>query len=109
MVTLAGPYELLDLRDGQTLELAVIAWHEGEVLIHPRYPGAPESKLIVALRVLVAAGTKPMGPPYWDITSQTLVATIRPLLAAAKTLPFKCRLTAHGVAPSKRYSLDILP
>jgi len=87
----------------------VIASNDGEIEIHPKYPGAPPVKIIKALRVLVSAGTKPLGPPYWDITSQTLIATIKPLLAASKVSPFKCRLTAHGVAPSKRYSLEILP
>ena len=50
-----------------------------------------------------------MGPPYWDITSQTLIAQLRPLLEQTPAKIFKVRLTAHGVAPSKRYSLEILP
>lgn len=110
MPILAGPYELLDLKDGQTLDLAIIAFNVGDIEIHPRYAGAPATKLISALRVFVAPGTKPMGPGYWDISAQTLIATIRPLLEAVPgPRILRCRLTAHGVAPAKRYSVEILP
>jgi hypothetical protein len=108
MVVLPGPYELLDLRDGQTLELRATGILTGEVEIHPRYVGAPASKIIKALRVSVDPATKPMGPAWWDITSQTLIAQLEPLIrTASKDKPIKVKLLAQGVAPAKRYSVEL--
>ena len=108
MAMLAGPFELLDLRDGQTLELRVTGLLTGEVEIHPRYVGAPASKIIKAMRVSVDPTTKPMGPAWWDITSQTLIAQLEPLIrTASKEKPIKVKLLAQGVAPAKRYSVEL--
>lgn len=108
MAMLAGPFELLDLRDGQQLELRVTGLLTGEVEIHPRYVGAPASKIIKAMRVSVDPATKPMGPAWWDITSQTLIAQLEPLIrTASKDKPIKVVLLAQGVAPAKRYSVSL--
>jgi hypothetical protein len=108
MAQLAGPYEIFELKDGESKELTVTRYEYGTVIIHPRYPGAPPSKEIAAVRLYIRPEEKPAGVPYWDITSQTLIAQLRPFLEAMPPTGLRIRLTAHGIPPSKRYSLEVL-
>lgn len=106
---LAGPYELFELADKQSMVLLVTGYEVGEVVIHPRYLGAPSEKVVKCLRVRVDPRTKPVGPPYWDITSQTLIATLEPLIrSASEKSPIKVQITAYGVPPAKRYSVELV-
>jgi hypothetical protein len=109
MVKLAGPYEVFELSDKQSAELVITGYTKGEVEIHPRYAGAPERKVVTAMRVFVDPATKPTGPAWWDITSQTLIAQLEPFLAGVAKAPRRVKLVAHGVAPSKRYSVELVP
>ena len=104
---LEQPYEVLELPDKESVTLAIHGYVEGDMDIKPRYPGAPEIKRIHALRLHVVPTYKTIGPPFWDVTSQTLIAQLRPHLKdlVAKKTPFT--ITAHGVAPKKRFSLEI--
>lgn len=104
---LAGPYEILELADGSSMRLAIEGFEEGTMDIKPRYPGAPDTKRIQALRLHVAPGYKPVGPSYWDVTSQTLIAQLRPHLKALAAEKKEFVITAHGKAPRKRFSLEI--
>jgi len=108
MTKLAGPYEVFELQDKQSMELVITGYTKGEVVIHPRYAGAPAEKTVMAMRVFVDPGTKPTGPPWWDLTSQTLIAQLEPFLANVAKAPRRVRLVAHGVAPSKRYSVELM-
>jgi len=108
MTILPGPYELLELVDKAALELLITGYQKGEVVIHPRYAGAPASKTITAMRVYVDPTTKPMGPAWWDITSQTLIAQLEPFLKGITAAPRRFKLVAHGIAPAKRYSVEVL-
>jgi len=108
MAQLISPYEIFELRDGESRELTVQKYESGTVVIHPRYPGAPTSKEISAVRLYVPPAEKPAGVPYWDITSQTLIAQLRPFLEAMPPTGLRIRLIAHGIPPSKRYSLEVL-
>jgi len=109
MAVLPGPYELLELADKQSLELVITGYVKGEVVIHPRYAGAPAEKTITAMRVYVDPATKPLGPAWWDITSQTLIAQLEPFIKGITAASRRVKLTAHGVAPAKRYAVEILP
>ena len=105
MEVLGGPYEILELEDGETLTTKVENWEIGEVMIHPTYK--PEGKLIVALRIHVPKESKDYFPYYWDVTSQTLVAQMVPYL---RRDDFKTRtytVTKHGVAPRARFTLEV--
>jgi len=108
MAQLAGPYEILELRDGESKELTILKYESGTVIIHPRYPGAPTSKEISAIRLYVPQAEKPAGVPYWDVTSQTLIAQLKPFLEEIPEKGLRIRLTAHGIAPSKRYTLELV-
>jgi len=104
---LPGPYEIMELPDGQSLRLAITGSLEGDMMIKPRYAGAPAEKRIHALRLYVAEGYKPVGVPYWDVTSQTLIAQLRPHLKKLAAEKSEFVITAHGTAPRKRFSLEI--
>jgi hypothetical protein len=101
------PFEILELADGQSVRLKVVNYEFGEAVIHPRYTGSPAEKRIPVLRLYVPADYKPRGPPYWDVTSKTLQAQLKPLLDMLKASGREVVVTAHGVAPSKRFTLRV--
>jgi len=106
---LVGPYEILELADRQTITLRVVGWERGSMEIHPRFEGAPEVKEIPVLRVHVPAGWKPAPPMYWDVTSKTLQAQWVPLLLERDYERYEYVITAYGVAPRKRFTLERRP
>lgn len=106
MERLAGPFEILELGDGETLSVRVEKWEVGEVEIHPAYK--PEGKWITALRIHVPRDQKEFFPWYWDVTSQTLVAQVVPFLEQPGFERRTFRITKHGVAPRARFSLEVM-
>jgi hypothetical protein len=104
---LPQPYEILELADLQSVSLHVEGWEIGYMLIKPRYPGAPSEKEILALRLKVSAKDKPYGLPVWDITAQTLVAQLRPMLERRMYEGKILKITAHGEGPKKRFTVEI--
>jgi len=107
MPRLDPPHEILELADGESVDLRIASWERGDIVIHPRYSGAPESKVIRALRVHVAPSVKATLPHYWDITSGTLIAGLIPYLARAGFETRVFRITARGVRPTKRFTLTV--
>jgi hypothetical protein len=105
MAELPGPFEIFELEDGQTVALKIDRTEVGEALIHPAYK--PEGKWIKVLRVWVQDGTKEFFPPYWDVTSQTLVAQLEPLLKVGDVRNREFHVTKHGVAPKARFSVEV--
>jgi len=104
---LAGPYEIFELVDGETRELRITGWEQGEVTIYPRHK--PGGKVINALRVHVPQDTKDFFPFYWDITSKMLVAQMLPYLEQADYSHKVFVITKHGVAPKARFTLEVRP
>ena len=107
MALMESPFEILELADGQMIELRILKWELGETVIHPRWPGAPAEKRINSLRVHVPPKVKPLFPHYWDVTSKTLIAQLLPYLEGRDFTKKTFRIRAHGVAPKKRYTLEI--
>jgi len=105
---LPEPFEILELKDGESQTLKATRYELGLMRIHPKYPGAPESKEIMALRLHVSPGRKILGPPFWDVTSQTLIAQLKPHLDDLVRTGREFRITAHGEAPRKRFTLELL-
>lgn len=105
MAELKGPYEILELGDGETLTTGVMRFERGEVEIHPSYQ--PAGKMITALRVHVPEKDKEFFPFYWDITSQTLVAQLLPYLERPGYEARTYVITKHGVAPRARFTLEV--
>jgi len=104
---LSGPYEIMDMDDGETKELRITHWVTGNVTIRPAH--LPEGKIIRALRVFVPSATKPTGPAYWDITSKLLVAQMLPYLERPPFTDKIFTITKHGVAPKARFTLEVRP
>lgn len=107
MALMESPFEILELADGQMVEFRILKWELGETVIHPRFPGAPAEKRINALRVHVPPKFKALFPHYWDITSKTLIAQLLPYLEKRGFEKKTFRVRAHGVAPKKRFTLEI--
>ena len=104
---LSEPFEFLELKDGTSLTLVATGQQWGEAVIHPLYPRAPEEKRIPVLRLSVKPEYKPTGVGYWDITSKTLQAQLRPLLPDLIARGAEFTVTAHGEGPQKRFSLRV--
>jgi len=97
--------EILELVDGGTITLHPQRWLLGRATIHPGYADRP--KVIRALRIWIPRREKPIGPDYWDITSQTLIYQILPYLERPDYRTRTFRITKHGVAPRARFTLEV--
>ena len=106
MALLDAPIELLDLADGESVELSVLRVLKGEVRIETRLE--PEGKVVPTWRVWVPATDKPLGAPYWDITSRTLQARLEPVLESIIASGRRLKITKYGVAPTARHQVDFL-
>lgn len=111
MAEITGPYEILELADGESVTFHVTAYETGDMTIHPTYPGAPESKVVDGLRVHVPITDKEYLPTYWDITGGHLVAGLKPLLdmliESKKAVTITAKLMRPGRPASKRHKIEI--
>lgn len=98
--------EILELGDGGTYELRPISHKLGKTTI--RTVRQPEGKTIQVLRLYVQPEEKAVGPNYWDITSQTLIAQILPRLQADRVEGRIFKITKHGIAPQARFTFEII-
>jgi hypothetical protein len=105
---LPGPYEILELADGQSLEFTILRYEIGSLTIHPRWMPPGAEKAIKAMRVYVRREDKPVGVDYWDLTSQLLVAHLQGILGSVPKLPVRVRVKAFGWAPKKRFTVEVL-
>jgi hypothetical protein len=104
---LPGPFEFLELKDGESARLAIVRWEEGLLTIHPRMRDAPPERTVRILRLWLKPGFKVYGPPYWDVNAQTLIAQLKPLLPSLAENGQEFIITAHGSPPKKRYSVRL--
>ena len=105
---LAGPYEIMEMKDNEVMNLQVLRWELGTVVIHPRWAGAPSEKEVLGLRLHVDKKQKPTGLQYWDVTAQTLIAQLRPLLQAGMEKVHITRIKAVGEGPKKRFTVEMI-
>ncbi len=106
---LPGPIEFLELADRESITLKVVGWERGTTEIETLRRGREVKIEIPILRVHVTTETKPYPPSYYDISSKTLAAQLIPLLSVPTYKKWSYRVTAHGVAPRKRFTLERLP
>lgn len=102
---LPGPYEILELGDRGIKELVINNYKVGRMLIHPRPGGQP--KEIVALRVWVPDTVKTLYPDYYDITSQTLIAQLLPVLERPGYETKRFGIQKFGTGPSARFTVAV--
>ena len=125
------PFAILEIPDGTTVHLRVVGWNVYRALIRPRYPGAPPYKWVKLLRIHLPPEIKPSkisptelfkkkewtvedvraftGLPWVDITASTLVEQLIPLLSRPDYFRYEYLITAMGIAPKKRYSVEVRP
>lgn len=104
---LPGPYELLDLPDGGTVSFHYRGAREGTMPITLK--GSGIQKIVPVMRVIVAAGDKTSGPPFWDITSTLLITHLLADFKRADAGRVKWTIKKIGVAPSARFSVTVTP
>ena len=104
---LPGPFEIFELGNGNTRDLLITGWRLGRMTIHPRTTGL--TKDIIALRVNVPEEIKALFPDYYDITSQTLIAQLLPILEAGEFEGKSFRITKYGSGPAARFALAVRP
>ncbi len=129
MPELPRPYELLELADGDRLVLKIRGYSLGVIRILPagwdtrvnsdlqrgvvtQEQAAAllrDGKPIQALRLVLEPASKPVGLTYWDVTSTTLIAQLLPFLQVVGYPAKTFTITAFGVAPKKRFSLEVAP
>ena len=102
---LPGPYEILDLADGASIEMRVYGWKLGKMMITPK--GASVQKEIDALRVIIDPAQKKLGPAYWDVTSMLLRQQLLEMFKAPSLTSYLFKITKHGVAPAARFEVNM--
>lgn len=105
MAVIPKPYELMDLQDRETVSFRVLRWEPGEIPIKTQ--DEPDGKLVQSLRVHVPPEDKPVGLPYWDITSQTLQVQLLAMLRDPVQVKRRFTVTKHGVRPRARFTLEV--
>lgn len=104
---LEEPHEIWEMLDGETRELRVKDWEMGSMEIISRDTMQP--KKIYALRVFTPIGFKTVGVPWYDITSKTLIAQIRPFLEQPEYQKKLFLITKFGTAPKARFTVKVRP
>jgi len=105
---LVPPFEILELVNGESIFIKPVRFELGEIVIKPRWPGAPPEKKVLALRIHVEEGSKPYFPLYFDITSRRLVAALMPVMERAIAERMWIRITKRGTAPKAWFEHQFL-
>jgi hypothetical protein len=106
---LAGPFEYLTIDDGQSVRFRPVGWEYGTSVIVPTGAPAGTTKTVNTLRVKVRPEDKSAFPYYWDLTAQTLIAQLRPMLLQPGYDHGEYTITKHGVAPKARFTVGFQP
>ena len=77
---LPGPYEIFEFQPRTPAYFKVTDFKIGRMTISPRWPGAPPTKVVEAIRLYVDPATKKYYPPWWDITPRRLVYQLAGML-----------------------------
>jgi len=105
---LPEPFELLELKDKESVTVQPVNFKLGKMIIHPTFAGAPKEKEITAIRISLLVGISPGKMPYLDLTAGTLVAQLAPLLPEVVSKKRSVKISAVGSGPSKRYTVEVL-
>lgn len=128
MPLLDEPFEFIDLMPGASETIRVEMWRDGSGVIHPNHvtnrhlrqhmdqrnltepppAGTPISVEVPVLRLYGQRVDKPSAARYFDVSSKTLRADLLARFPDGSGLPATIVLTANGVRPHKRYSVEVL-
>jgi hypothetical protein len=100
------PFEILEFEPGKAYEFTVAAFKIGRLKIKPRWPGAPEEKEVIAIRIFVPKEEKPQFPHYWDITPSRLVTQLAAMLIAEFPRQRRIRVLRDIAGPKAHFSVQ---
>jgi len=105
--TLQGPYEFLELVDGQPKTFHPTRWELGKAQTRP--PWKPEGTLVwnEIIRLHLPRTEKPLFPHYFDFGAKTLVPQLKAVLPQANIQGVGITITAVGSGPKKRFSVSL--
>jgi len=89
--------------------LKPIRYELGEIIIRPRWPGAPPEKVVLAMRIHVDPETKPYFPYYFDFTSRRGVAMLQPMIDRIIVEGLWLHICKRGVAPKAWFEIEAKP
>ena len=106
---LEPPYEIFEFEPQKPATFVVTDYKIGKIRIHPRWPGAPPEKVVIAIRLYVDPKTKPTFPPYWDITPSRLVYQLAGMLVRGIPKGYALRITRDVPGPKAHFSVEWVP
>jgi len=102
---LLPPYEIYEFQPCVPAYFKIVDFEIGIITIHPRWPGAPPSKDVPAIRLHVDPKTKPYYPHYWDITPRRLVYALASMLT--RGIPKDMWLKVHRDVPGPKAHFSV--
>jgi len=102
---LPPPYEIYEFEPCTPAYFKVVDYKIGKMTIKPRWPGAPPSKTIIAIRLYVDPATKKYYPPYYDITPSRLVHQLAGMLTTG--IPKEMWLKIHRDIPGPKAHFSV--
>ena len=100
-----GPYNILDLEEGQSIEFIAVGFKEGTATREIFEMGRRVTREGPILRVFADLSTPVFGAPYVDVLAGRTIALLKTIFENVG-LPVKLKLTAHGKEPSKYYEVQ---
>lgn len=101
------PYELLEMVNGATLSLTVESFALGKMQIDTKDTRPAHD--VPVLRLRVPEGEKRTLPHSWDLTAKHLIVGLLGHLESPGPFPRRFRIIRHGVGPTTRFTLEVLP
>jgi len=102
---LPPPYEIYEFQPCQPAYFKVVEFKIGRMTIQPRFPGAPPTKTIAAIRLYVDPKTKKFYPPWYDITPSRLVYQLAGMLTQG--IPQGMWLRIHRDVPGPKAHFSV--
>jgi hypothetical protein len=107
-ITLAKPYEYLELRSGESIIIQPLKYTIGSASITKNSGDDAGTKTIDILRLFYDKDPTTPGIEYWDISGATLIYQLMPMLDQVITGKKSIKITAFGQAPRKRFTVEVL-
>jgi hypothetical protein len=100
-----GPYNILDLPEGQSIEFIATSYVEGIATREIVTPTGKVTRKAPIMRVFADLNTPVFGAPYIDVLAGRTIMLLKTIFEKVG-LPLKLKLTAHGKEPSKWYTVE---
>jgi hypothetical protein len=105
--TIPGPYNILDMPSGQSIEFIAVRYEIGEAEREIIDRGERKVQKGPIMRVHLDLSTPVFGAPYIDILAGRTIMLLKTIFET-KRLPLRIRLTASGNEPQKWYEVELL-